>query len=135
MICTTHYTFPAPGWDRGMEFPVAGKAAEETSLASTVNLAELLHQQDHILDMFHTEVAEESGSSSAAGLVSPSSEEEELLVDSLEREAAVLAITEAGPADQPRATQWAEMLDAEAPLTDFHQRVPQVFFTFFIGFV
>lgn len=29
---------------------------------------------------------------------------------------------------QPRVTKWAEMLDVDAPLSDFHQQVPQMAF-------
>jgi len=44
----------------------------------------------------------------------------------IEDTAPVVTISDGSKHVQPRVTQWAEMLDAEAPLSDFHQQVPQM---------
>ena len=41
----------------------------------------------------------------------------------------VLSISSGHAPSQPTVTKWAEMLDAEAPLSDFHQQVPQMAFS------
>ena len=40
----------------------------------------------------------------------------------------VLSISSASQTSQPRVTRWAEMLNTDSPLTDFHEQVPQMAF-------
>ena len=58
-----------------------------------------------------------------------SEEEDGLDIDQLETDIQVLSISEGNKSSQPTVTRWAEMLDAEAPLSDFHQQVPQMAFS------
>ena len=62
-------------------------------------------------------------------MISAASPEEDDDIDQLAPDIQVLSISEGNKSSQPTVTRWAEMLDAEAPLSDFHQQVPQMAFS------
>jgi len=88
--------------------------------SSVLNLADVLNETDDILAMFKDPEVESKNSSKSVTL---SSELEEFHIEDT---APVVTISDGSKHVQPRVTQWAEMLDAEAPLSDFHQQVPQM---------
>jgi len=92
----------------------------ELEQSTVVNLADVLNETDDILAMFEDPEIETKKSSRSATL---STELEEF---NIEDTAPVVTISDGSKHSQPKVTQWAEMLDAEAPLSDFHQQVPQM---------
>jgi len=125
-----------PGFEHGIDFyklklqelsscgsgvDVDLQVLETKSEPSTVlNLADVLNETDDILAMFKDPEIENKNSSKSVKL---SSELEEFHIEDT---APVVTISDGSKHVQPRVTQWAEMLDAEAPLSDFHQQVPQM---------
>jgi len=124
-----------PGFEHGIDFyklkqaelssnsagvDVDLQAAQPTQEPTVLNLADVLNQTDDILAMFKDTESEKVKSDKS---ITISSELDEFHIEDT---SPVVPISDGSKHSQPRVTQWAEMLDAEAPLSDFHQQVPQM---------
>lgn len=127
-----------PGFDHGIDFyklkleelNTCSKSDTDVDLTQSLkiqpetetvlNLASVLNQTDDVLAMFNDPV---SSKDTAVKSLNISSDVDDLQIDDV---APVVPISDGSKHVQPRMTQWAEMLDAEAPLSDFHQQVPQM---------
>lgn len=115
-----------PGFDHGIDFSQqggTGEAIEQQQQPSVLNLAAVLSPGDDILALFkepetsnktegeqRTEDGRDGGGEDGLSLPEPSS---------------VLPISE-GARPGIRSTEWAEMLDSEGSIPDFHTQVPQM---------
>ena len=109
------------------ESPHAGDIKESSNI---LNLADFLNQKDSVFDLFVDKTEGKTEKVPNTTVSSAISEEEDGLdIDQLETDIQVLSISEGNKSSQPTVTRWAEMLDAEAPLSDFHQQVPQMAFS------
>eukprot|EP00092_Neocalanus_flemingeri_P012872 GFUD01013868.1.p1 GENE.GFUD01013868.1~~GFUD01013868.1.p1 ORF type:complete len:1217 (-),score=318.10 GFUD01013868.1:148-3798(-) len=126
-----------PGFDHGIDFyklkleelstcpggdiDLTQTPHTQPPIATTVlNLANVLNQTDDILAMF------KEPDKAAESAVKPLHLNSDVDDFHIEDATPVVPISGGSKHNQPRATQWAEMLDAEAPLSDFHQKVPQM---------
>jgi len=102
-----------------MDVDKAGKAVE--TLETVLNLANVLNEDDDVLGLWKVDPDTEK-SSGQVGFCVP--EAEAFVPDETEL---VVSISEgaSGPATL-RVSEWAEMLDVTAPLSDFHEQVPQM---------
>ena len=122
------------GFDHGIDFYRLRKEsphAEDIKESSNIlNLADFLNQKDSVFDLFTDKTEGKSEKVPNTTVSSAISEEEDGLdIDQLDTDIQVLSISEGNKPSQPTVTKWAEMLDAEAPLSDFHQQVPQMAFS------
>ena len=106
-----------PGFANGMDF---GPSLENQPVTSKVNLASVLSPSDDVLALFREEKVEEK-----VTVEEKSAENEDELLEFGDPE--IVSISEGARAGQ-RSTDWAEMLDSEGTINDFHQQVPQMAF-------
>jgi len=106
-----------PGFASGMDF---GPSLENQPVTSKVNLASVLSPSDDVLALFREEKVEEK-----VTVEEKSAENEDDLLEFGDPE--IVSISEGARAGQ-RSTDWAEMLDSEGTINDFHQQVPQMAF-------
>ena len=127
-----------PGFDHGIDFYKLQKEqtgetktsssvseAENVVLSNKINLADILDLNDAVLNMFKDD--EDKKSNVATNPAANLGNDDDFSVQHL-NEVQVLPISDGAPQSQPRVTKWAEMLDTDAPLADFHQQVPQMAF-------
>ena len=120
------------------------KVEDKAENSNILNLADFLNQKDSVFDLFgdKTEEKPESVRQTEGSAVSlEDSDDIHQLTSDVEvvtppsplmtsiSSVQVLSISSGPAPSQPTVTKWAEMLDAEAPLTDFHQQVPQMAFS------
>ena len=132
------WQFTFLGFDHGIDFyrlkqesPQAGDNTEgKAGNSDILNLADFLNQKDSVFDLFvdKTEGKSEKVPNTTVSAGSPE-EDDGLDIDQLAPDIQVLSISDGNKSSQPTVTRWAEMLDAEAPLSDFHQQVPQMAFS------
>ena len=124
------------GFDHGIDFnrlrkesPHAENSSESQS-SNILNLADFLNQKDSVFDLFVDKTEGKPEKVSTTTVSSSSLEEDDGFdIDQLDTDIKVLSISDGNKSSQPTVTKWAEMLDAEAPLSDFHQQVPQMAFS------
>ena len=128
------WQFTFLGFDHGIDFyrlkqesPHAGESSQSSDI---LNLADFLNQKDSVFDLF-VDKSEGKSEKVPNTMISAGSPEEDdgVDIDQLVPDIQVLSISEGNKSSQPTVTRWAEMLDAEAPLSDFHQQVPQMAFS------
>ena len=120
------------------------KVEDKADNSNILNLADFLNQKDSVFDLFgdKTEEKPESvGQTEGSAVSLEDSDDIHQLTSDVEvvtppsplmtsiSSLQVLSISSGPAPSQPTVTKWAEMLDAEAPLTDFHQQVPQMAFS------
>jgi len=117
-----------PGFDTGVDFYKISKEIniedvheKPKDTITKINLADILDINDEVLDMFKNEDEKEKNNHYKKNFLAP---DDDLPLPDLQ----VLSISDGSQTNQPRVTKWAEMLDADAPLSDFHQQVPQMAF-------
>ena len=96
---------------------------KQIKIDDRINLADILDVNDSVLDMFKDESpVQKTKEDKLSGQLSH--DDDDFHIPDVQ----VLPISGDCQPVQPRVTKWAEMLDAEAPLADFHQQVPQMAF-------
>ncbi|XP_063216378.1 superkiller complex protein 2 isoform X3 [Bacillus rossius redtenbacheri] len=105
----------------------AGKEGRETGV---INLTSVLREEEAVfLDLWKDTEADRAKEIKAAAkpAVHALAIDEELAeVVPKEDIVPVLRITETAPLQGPTSTKWAEVLDVSQPVTDFHQRIPDM---------
>lgn len=104
--------------------PIADIEAEE----SEVNLMNILQQEEHLVDLWKEAESETKAEADDKSVVIQSLkiEAEDLKVIPEKDNIPVLKITETAPIKQPTKTTWAEAVDVTVPVTDFHQKIPEM---------
>ena len=101
----------------------SSKIEKQIKIDDKINLADILDVNDTVLDMFKDEnQVQKTREDKSSGQLSH--DDDDFHIPDIQ----VLPISGDCQTVQPRVTKWAEMLDAEAPLADFHQQVPQMAF-------
>ncbi|XP_047115180.1 helicase SKI2W [Schistocerca piceifrons] len=138
----------APGLDYGIDFmpdgftPRTGKEdfpalpkveetkpiAEVETEESEVNLMNILQQEEHLVDLWKEAESETKVEKDDKNVVirSLKIEAEDLKVIPEKDNIPVLKITETAPIKQPTKTKWAEAVDVTVPVSDFHQKIPDM---------
>lgn len=107
----------------GGEAQASSKIETQIKIDDRINLADILDVNDSVLDMFKDENPEQkTREDKSPGQLTPDDDGFHI------PEVQVLPISGDSHPAKPRVTKWAEMLDAEAPLADFHEQVPQMAF-------
>ena len=109
--------------DAGGELAALSEIQKPVQTDDKINLADILDVNDSVLDMFKDDNPPENTNENENQSRHLSND-----ADFTIAEVRVLPISEGSLPATSRATKWAEMLDAEAPLADFHQQVPQMAF-------
>ena len=107
--------------DAGGELAALSEIQKPVQTDDKINLADILDVNDSVLDMFKDPPENTNENENQSRHLSNDA-------DFTIAEVRVLPISEGSLPATSRATKWAEMLDAEAPLADFHQQVPQMAF-------
>ena len=124
-----------PGFVRGIDFgQFQGSRAKAESKEEVLNLASALLADEDSLGVWESDekVTEKGDKASAVEIKSPFEDEDSSDIDGLVSAfdaLPVISTSDSAPSTGPTATEWAEIADISQPMNDFHERVPQMAYT------